>query len=133
MKRYVFVLLILSLLSCKSEKIDYNEIHEEMNRIVETISYKSIFIFDELSCAICMDNVLGEIHNENGEFIILYLTKHLNRFNFENSLLSGFISNEKVISINNSLLIKLRNQTKTYKGNYKVELSNGQISSIKNF
>ena len=133
MKRYAFVLLILSLSSCNSEKIEYNEIHEEMNRIVETISYKSIFIFDELSCAICMDNVIGEIDSENREFIILYSTKHLNRFNFENSLLSGFISNEKVKPIDNSLLIKLRNQTKTYKGNYKVELSNGQISSIENF
>ena len=132
-KRLVIFFCILAILGCKSKK-SYIEFEETIVRFVSLQDFNTIYVFDEFSCSICTDNILGAINNEEGDdFIILYSERNFENYAYKNSTLVGYVPELKIIPASPDVIRALRVATNTFKGNYRLQIKNENIQFIKNY
>ena len=132
-KQLIVFFCILAILGCKSDK-SYIKVEETIAKFVSLQNFHIIYVFDEFSCSICTDNILGAINTEEGnDFIIIYSERNFQNYTYENCTLVGYIPESKILPASPEVIRALRVATNTLKGNYRLEIENKHIKSIKNY
>ena len=132
-KRLIIFFCILAILGCKSKK-SYTEVEETIVRFVSLQGFNTIYVFDEFSCSICTDNILGGINAEKGnDFIILYSERNFENYRYGNCTLVGYVPESKILPASPEVIRALRIVTNTLKGNYRLQIEDKHIKSIKNY
>ena len=133
--KLILTIIILAQLSCfsPSRKQQLTTIEDEIIRYVNLSNIKNIYVFDEYSCGICSDNLFNEINNEANQknYTVLYSEKNFLNYEYENSILYGYVSREKITPVPYEIIQSLRKETNTTKGNYKLTIHKKQIKTIK--
>tara|TARA_R110001592_G_scaffold29525_5_gene107038 strand:- start:2007 stop:2384 length:378 start_codon:yes stop_codon:yes gene_type:complete len=125
----------MSILRCARQEVRFPKIEEQVRQYVDISEYSGVYVFDEYSCSICSVNVFGSIKDElkGKNYIVLYAEANYKNYTYENSVLAGYIPETKIIPADPLLIETLRTETNTYKGNYKLDIKNKIIVSIKNY
>ena len=133
LKKLIVIFCFLNILGCQNQK-NYLKVEETIAEFVSLQDFHTIYVFDEFSCSICTDNILGSINTEKGDdFIILYSERNFENYAYENCTLVGYVPESKILPASPEVVRALRAATNTFKGNYRLQIKNKHIKSIKNY
>jgi hypothetical protein len=119
--------------NCHNTEIRFPDLEKLLDEYVDIKEYSAIYVFDEYSCGICSDNILESINSrKSDEFIVLYSQENHTEYKYEDSILTGYVSESKIIPVSTGVIETLRSVTETYKGNYELQIIKKSILSIKN-
>ena len=110
-----FVFCFITILGCQSRK-SYIKVEETIAKFVSLQDFHTIYVFDEFSCSICTDSILGDINAKNGDdFIILYSERNFENYTYKNCTLVGYIPESKILPASPEVIRLLRVATNTFK------------------
>ena len=132
-EQLVAIFCFLAILGCNSKK-SYLKVEETTAKFVSLQDFNTIYVFDEFSCSICTDNILVGIKAEEADdFIVLYSEQNFEDYTYENSILVGYVPKSKILPASPEVIRALRIVTNTLKGNYRLQIEDKHIKSIKNY
>ena len=136
MSRCLVLIMVMSVVLGCSNPSKYEAIDEFLKDYEATMDYEttidgesSLVVVDEYACSSCFQNLMNQLPGLK-TYKVLYASKRWQRFSYEHSQMVGFIESEKIVPVDYSIIPLLRKTTKTYKGNYLLELEEGKVLSI---